>query len=236
MDQHRQIAEQVGAELADRADVLAVLVAGSVARGEQVRTSDIDLLVVTAEGSSLEIAPRRLVDALMVEWIARPEAEWRARFDRPKTSWLYAFLEAEVLRDTGAAHRLATAAASVLASYRTSAELRGRLATSLWHGQAKLDRADASGEPREQGYWASLCTESVLDGLFAVHDVPLPAGARRLAYLHLVPLTEDERTLVHVMLTGTPAERLEATRILVTRLRRDLGPADHEVGPGGAAT
>jgi hypothetical protein len=70
--------------------------------------------------------------------------------------------------------------------------------------------------------------ESVLDGVYAVHDVPLPAGARRLAYLHLVPLTDEEDTLIDTMLTGSLAERFEATRLLIARQRRDLGPADHE--------
>jgi predicted nucleotidyltransferase len=136
MDRHREIAERVGAALAERDDVLAVLIAGSVCRGEHVATSDVDLLVVTTEDSSLEVAPRRLVDGLLVEWIARPEPDWLARFDRPKTSWLYSFLEAEVLMDSGPAGRLVTAARDVLASYRTSAELRRLLATTLWHGQA----------------------------------------------------------------------------------------------------
>ncbi|MGH3488001.1 MAG: hypothetical protein ACRDP8_08820 [Actinopolymorphaceae bacterium] len=36
--------------------------------------------------------------------------------------------------------------------------------------------------------WSALCTETVLDGIYAIHDVPLPAGARRLAYLSHVPL------------------------------------------------
>jgi predicted nucleotidyltransferase len=228
MDLHREVAERVGADLAGRDDVLAVLIAGSVCRGEHVATSDIDLLVVTAEDSSLEAGLRRLVDGLLVEWIARSEAEWLARFDRPKTSWLYSFLEAEALMDSGPADRLVKAAGGVLKTYRTSAELRELLATTLWHGQAKLDRAQAAGTPRELGYWAAVCTESVLDGLYAVHDVPLPAGSRRLAYLHLVPLTEDEDTLIDAMLTGSPAGRFEAIMILTARLRTGLGPADHE--------
>jgi len=228
VDPHREIAERVGSALAERDDVLSVLLSGSVGRGEHVATSDIDLLVVTTQDSSLELGPRQLVNGLLVEWIARPEAQWRARFDRPKTSWLYSFLEAEVLMDSGPAGRLVEAARSVLMTYRTSAELRELLATNLWHGQAKLDRAQAAGTPWELGFWAALFVESVLDGLYAVHDVPLPAGARRLPYLHLVPLAEDETALIDAMLTGTSTERFEATRDLVARLRRDLGPPDHE--------
>jgi predicted nucleotidyltransferase len=232
VDSHREIAERVGSRLAERDDVLAVLLSGSVCRGEHVATSDIDLLVVTTEDSSLEVGPRRLIDGLLVEWVARPEAEWRGRFDRPKTSWLYAFLEAEVLMDAGPAARLVEAARRVLETYRTSAELRELLATNLWHGQAKLDRARAAGDPRELGFWAGMLVEPVLDGLYAVHDVPLPAGARRLAYLYLVPLAEDEAAhapaLLDAMLTGTPPGRFAAAYDLLARLRKQLGPTDHE--------
>lgn len=230
MDLHREIADRIGAELAQREDVLAVLLSGSVSRGEHMATSDIDLLVVTADDSSLEVGPRRLIDGLLLEWIARPETEWLSRFDRPKTSWLYAFLEAEPLMDSGPADRLERAAQNTLATYRTSPELRELLATFLWHSQAKLDRAQATGDPRELGYWSARCTETVLDGLFAIHDVPLPAGSRRLAYLGRVPLADEEHTLIDTMLTAEPSRRLEATMRLVSHLRAELGPPDHERG------
>lgn len=228
MDQHRRIAERVAADLAAREDVLAVLLSGSVSRDEHVPSSDIDLLVVTTARSDLEVGRRRLVDGLLLEWIARPEADFLSRFERPKTSWLYAFLEAEALMDTGPAARLAAAARSVLTTYRTPDALREQLATLLWHGQAKLDRAQDRADPRELGFWAGLCVERVVDGLFAVHDVPLPAGARRLAYLHLLPLTDVEQAQLERVLTGTTTERFDATRLLVARLRAALGPADHE--------
>ena len=227
MDHHREVAERIGLELADRDDVLAVLLGGSVGRGEHLATSDVDLAVVTTEDASLE-GSRRLVDGLLVECGAFSEAGWLARFDRPKTSWLYSFLEAVVLVDTGPADRLVRAAQELLTTYRTPTELRELLATFLWHCQAKLDRAAAASRARDLGFWAAFCTGTVLDGLYAVHDVPLPSGARRLAYLHLLPLSTDDDALIEQMLTGDPATRLEATRILVTDLRRTLGPADHE--------
>lgn len=228
MDLHRTIAEREGARLAARDDVLAVLLAGSVCRGEHMPTSDVDLLVVTTDGATPGVGTRRPVDGLLVESIARTEAEWLARFDRPKTSWLYSFLEAEILMDQGPGTRLVTAAKATPSSYQTPAALRELLATFLWHSQAKLDRAAGRDQPQELGFWSTLCTGTVLDSLYAVHDVPLPAGARRLAYLPLVPLTEREHALVDEMLAGSAKERFEATRTLVAQLRASLGPADHE--------
>jgi predicted nucleotidyltransferase len=106
---HRELAEAVGADLARRTDVLAVLITGSVGRGDHVPASDVDLLVVTADDHTLE-PTRRLCDGLLVEWGARSEAEWLERFDRPKSSWLYPFLEGQVIFDSGPAARLIEAA------------------------------------------------------------------------------------------------------------------------------
>ena len=226
-DLHGVVASRAAGELAERSDVLAVMIAGSVARGEHVASSDVDLLVVTSEDAELQTSERSLVDGLLVEWIARPEAVWLSRFDRPKTSWLYAFLDARIVSDSGPAARLQAAARDLLSTYRTSAKLRELLATWLWHGQAKLDRARRTGDLTVRGYWAALFVETVVDGLYAVHDVPLPAGARRLEYLHLVPLTSGESDLLDSMLTGDTDRRFEATCALVASLRQQLGAPDH---------
>ena len=82
---HRPIAEQLAVELGRRGDVEAVLLAGSVARGESRPCSDVDLLVVGPDSSTL--AARVVVDGLLVERIAHSEAGWTLRLDRPRTSW-----------------------------------------------------------------------------------------------------------------------------------------------------
>lgn len=222
---HRRIAEQEAAELAARDDVAAVLLGGSVVRGEHQPSSDVDLLVVGPESTELPV--RRVVRGVLVERTSHSEAGWAARFDRPRTSWLYAFLEATVLFDDGSGRRLQQQAQAVQESYRASPELRSLLATSLWHGQAKLGRA-IHGDDQVRGYWAGICVETIIDALYTVHDVPLPAGSRRMDYLHLVSLTVEERKDLAQLLTGTTQQRFEAATRLITAVRHELGPADHE--------
>lgn len=227
VDVHEIVAARVAGELSRQPDVLAVMIAGSVARREHVESSDVDLLVVASADADVAGGERQLVDGLLVEWIARTEQEWLSRFDRPKTSWLYAFLDARIVIDNGAAARLQAAAQGMLDEYRTNPELDQVLATWLWHGQAKLDRARVSSDPRVRGYCASLFVETVIDGLYAVHNVPLPAGARLLSYLHLVPLTEDEREVLDIVLLGDVENRFESICTLVDHLRATLGDPDH---------
>jgi len=225
---HRRIAEQMALELGCRGDVEAVLLAGSVARDQHRASSDVDLLVVGPDISTLTV--RVVVDGLLVERIAHSEAGWTQRLDRPRTSWAYAIREAVPLLDRGAGQRLQVAAEDVLRTYRASDALRSLLATALWHSQAKLDRA-LSADDRAQGYWASVMVETLIDALYTVHDVPLPAGSRRLEHLAQVPLTAAEQIHLEQLLTGSPHVRIAAAAALAETLRADLGPADHEPSP-----
>lgn len=224
---HRLIANQMADELGRRRDVEAVLLAGSVARNEHQPTSDVDLLVVGPEADTLPV--RVLIDGLLVEQISHTEAGWRQRLDRPRTSWLYAFREAIPLLDRGAGRRLRDAADEVRHSYRADPTLSSRLATSLWHCQAKLDRA-AAGDEQSQGLWASLVVETIIDAFYTIHHVPLPAGSRRLEHLPDVPLTADDHADLDHLLTGSPSSRISAAITLTGSLRKRLGPADHETG------
>jgi hypothetical protein len=140
---------------------------------------------------------------------------------------LYAFLEAQVIVDHGAAERLRAEAHRIRADYVASGDLNRTLATALWHGRAKLDRAADAG-PLAQGFWAGICIETILDGLYTIHDIPLPAGSRRIEYLQDVPLTTAERSLLERYLTGSTVQRYRAAVELSTILRTRLGPADHE--------
>ncbi len=223
---HLDIAARAAEELVQRDDVRAVLLTGSVARGEHRAVSDVDLLVVGPEATAVPV--RAVTSGVLVERIAHSVKGWEARFDRPKTSWLYAFLDALVLHDDGAGARLQELAHSVRTTYRTAPELSSQIATMLWHGQAKLQRA-ASGDELVQGFWGSIMVEYLLNGLYAVHDVPLPAGSRLVAHLGQVPLSDEEFGLVRGLLAGTTAERLSAASVLTAGLLERLGPADHEV-------
>lgn len=183
-----------------------------------------DLLVV-AEHSDLPV--RIVVDGVLLERIVHSEAGWMERLDRPRTSWAYAIQEAIPLFDRGAGKRLRAAADIALTNYRASDSLRSLLSTNLWHGQAKVERA-LDADEMTHGLWASLLVETLIDALYTVHDVPLPAGSRRLEHLAEVPLTGSEQALLQQLLAGSARARLQAAATLGSRLRAQLGPADHE--------
>jgi hypothetical protein len=224
---HREIASVVAAELAQRDDVLAVLVVGSVARGEQLDISDVDLLAVSTGDATDSPSSRMLRDGSLVEIWGKTEAAWAQRFGSARPMWTYAFLEADVVYDTGPAARLRAAAQRAYAGYRTPEEVRQELAVSLWHGRPKLQRAVRAGG-EHAGYWAAVFLPGILDGLYAVYDRPRPPGSRHLDFLHTLALSDEERHHVSVSCTGAPDERLAAIAALYELLSQRLGPPDLE--------
>ncbi len=210
-------------DLAGRQDVLAVLLTGSAARGDEVDTSDVDLLTVLSRDVSGHPMLRAVRDGVVVEAFGKSEARWKERFCSARPMWIYSFLEAEVLYDSGSAGRLRRLAQSAYDGYETSAELRKELAALLRHGEPKLRRVvRAVGE--QAGYCAALFLPGILDGLYAVHQRPQPAGSRRLDLLHTLPLSDEERHHVRVSCTGSPEQRVSAIAALHEMLTRQLGP------------
>ena len=211
----------------ERGDVLAVLLVGSAARGNAMATSDVDLLTVVSGAGARGQGPRALRDGYLVETFAKTQAQWEERFRRPRPMWIYSFLEAAVLHNTGPAARLRSAAQSAYEDYETPEELREELATTLRHGEPKLRRALQAGD-EQAGCWASVFLPGMLDGLYAIHDRPPPAGSRRLDLLHTLPLSAKERRHVNVSCTGSADERLSAIAALYEMLTQRLGPPNLE--------
>ncbi|MFB9777800.1 nucleotidyltransferase domain-containing protein [Brevibacterium otitidis] len=225
---HEGLARREAIRLADSPGVVAVLLAGSVARGEHACCSDVDILVVGPPQGVLE--PTRVMGGVSVERLCNTPDEWKLRFNRVGTSWLYEFLDVVVLYDPdGVGRQLQLEAARVLHQYCTPKEQRANLRRELIHGVAKLDRARLSGESAWAGFWAALPVFTLLSGLFALHDVPLPGASRMMRELPRVGLSEWESGHVGQLLTGDTEQRLAAAQALCDYLIEALG---HEPAGG----
>ena len=227
MKDFRAVALAVASEAVQRREVVAALLSGSIARGDAVPSSDVDLVFVTVPGVDLVGLRREVRDGVLVETVSHSEPEWRERFNRPNPRWIYAFLEAQVVHDdAGAADALIAEAADVRKRYRTPTSVLDELALGFWHGQAKLDRALASDDPCVRGYQASVAVDWIIDALFAAHDTPLPPASRRLDYLASVPLDREVDQNWSVLLTGDVETRLHAAAALIGWLRAILPEPD----------
>jgi predicted nucleotidyltransferase len=216
------MAATVAAELWTREDVSAVILIGSVARGDATSSSDVDLAVVSGEEVEGPAMRRELRGGTLVEIISRSDRGWRERLRRPMPRWLYALLEGQILHDDGVGARLVDAAREARRAYKTPKAVLDEMAAAFWHGQAKVDRALASADPMTRAYQASLAVDWIIDALYAVHDVPLPAASRRLHYLEDVPLDTGMRRDWQSLLTGDVDERIHANARLQATIRARL--------------
>jgi predicted nucleotidyltransferase len=219
----RTLAATVAAELSSRHDVIAVMLHGSVARGDATTSSDVDLVVVVVEDPPGSAMKRYIRDGILIECISRSETAWRDRLRRPMPRWLWALLESQILYDEGdVAARLLQDAQEARRAYRTPQATLDEMAAAFWHGQSKVDRAVSRADALLRGYQAAVSVDWVIDALYALHDVPLPAASRRLHHLEEVPLDAVVRRDWELLLTGNVDERIAACARLQAAIRQRL--------------
>jgi predicted nucleotidyltransferase len=222
------VLDEVASRLSAEGTVAAAL-GGSLGRGDATPTSDLDVLAVLAEGAEDRFR-RLLLHGRLVEVVGRTEAGWLAHLDSERPRWIYSLMDRVVVLfdDEGAFQRIQQRAIEVMRSFRVSDEVKGELATLLWHSRSKLARAARSTDVAEQGYWAALVLPTLIDGLLALHDRPTAPGSMRLPILADVDLDPTDRSLIDRVLTANPLERLSAATSLADSLQTRLGPPDLE--------
>ncbi len=204
------------AELAGlRADpgVLGVMLCGSLARGTARENSDIDLLVVLADGEA-ERARRKRHGSLTIEEIGRTSSGWVQRFSPSRVgdeSWGYAFLEGIILHDPhGVVARLVSAAADAHASYRVSRHIKAHYAWLWDHVRPKMEAVLRGNDATEIGWAVAVMTNPLVETLWAINERPLPSRDLGRFERHLDDLTvpDEASALVHRMLRSSPREAL----------------------------
>jgi predicted nucleotidyltransferase len=207
---------------------LGALVIGSVARGTATDSSDFDVLVVEREGSGRAAFERTLYGDVLAEIVSKDEHGWRAHLRSLRPRWVYAFRDGgEVLfDDDGCVARLQVLSETVYREFVTPDEVKQELATLLWHGRAKVERAASSTDPAESAYWAALLLPTLIDALLGLANRPTVPGSRRLEVLDSIALSEDDASLLTVTMLGAPHDRVRAARQLADSLLARLGDPD----------
>lgn len=230
---HRDIAEKVLDDLKADADVLGVLLCGSLARGTARPDSDIDLLVVLADGAAgpgddAKRVSRTRHGAIEVEQGGRTPAGWRRQFAPARVndeSWGYAFLDGAVLHDPhGEVARLIREAAQIHAAYRVPEEIRSHYFWLWGHMRPKMEAVLRAGDATEIGWSAAVMTERVIKTLWAASGRPAPSLDLGTFQRHLNDLTvpPDAPALVREMLQAPPEEALRLQLRLIDAVEPHL--------------
>ena len=195
----------------------AVLLHGSVVRGQQRPDSDIDLLVVT-DDNRRQLPRHQALDGFDVEAIVGTSSEWQGRLDRDQPTLTYAWAEARPLDDpAGVGATLVKYARNRLDTYTTPDIVRQNLRQWWQHVAPKLaasrDRTDV-----EAGIAAAISLDKIIETLFAVNNRPNPPAAstpRRLALLTDLTVPAGLHDLFAAATTGTAHQRAHACLQLI---------------------
>ena len=212
---HRQMVGALLAELDRDERVTGVLLAGSLARGDALPGSDVDLVVLVADGVPAEFRAERR-DGMLVEWSLQDEAAAREQLAaRPMR--IYTYLDGRILRDdTGGLLRLGAQARAHYAAYRTPPKEREDIAYWLHSAQDKLRAALEAGDMLRAAYWTSTTSWRLLEGLWAAHDRPMPPGGSVWAHLSdLGDVTPELAGWLSVLFLGDAGGRSAAMVTLI---------------------
>ena len=219
----------VVAELLDEAHahpaVIGALLIGSLGRGNALPGSDVDLLLLLADGRGTERLFRNHErHGVLVEYHYRDVATAQAQLGREPT-WFYAYLNSRIIYDpTGRLAELVAFAREHFPDYRATPEQKRRYAFMVDRTQHKLQAAVDAGDALRAGGVASTYAGVILEGLWTAHGRPKLGVSEmwvRLPDLDGFPTELAEQ--LRLLFLGAALDRARAGIILCTWIVARLG-------------
>ncbi|MGH3145814.1 MAG: nucleotidyltransferase domain-containing protein, partial [Rubrobacter sp.] len=209
-------------ELTADSGVVGILLTGSLARGDALPGTDVDLQVLLADGAprTFRSETRR---GVIVEWKASDFETARSLMEaRPME--VYSYLDGRILHDPkGRLARLQEAAHLRFTAYRTPAEDRRAIAYSAKSSLLNLETAERAGDHLKAAYVATTVSWPILEGLRAANDTPVPPNSS--VWPHLRDLPDDPsplEDLLRLLFLGGVEERVTAASGLMRRIAERL--------------
>ncbi len=164
-------------------EIIGLLVCGSVARGDALPGSDLDVRLLLAPGANARPFDARTLSGVWVERTYLTETAARDRMEtRPMECFPYC--EGRILHDsTGAVARLSALAQQQWENYTAPAEEKREWHNWLRATQRKITAAQNAGLTDKAAYLVTTGAWPILTGLFLAADRPLPPSG--LVRLHL---------------------------------------------------
>ncbi len=189
-------------------EVAAFAICGSVARGDALPGSDLDLVVVLGDGAADRPFAAEETAGLHVETKSMTEASARARMDRNPME-IYAFLDGRAVDDACGAF----AGLQADARRRFAALARSDIAAVLGWMAAIARKLRAGDDPFGAAYVAGASLWPLLDAVWAVNGKPTPPEGAVWAHppdLDVAP----PRAWLDELVIGDARVRSEAARRL----------------------
>lgn len=232
LEPHRTVVAELLAEAQARPEVAGVLLIGSLARGNPVPGSDVDVLLLMDDGHSAE-RPTQHEErhGIWVE-LHRRDSTWAtAQMDRDP-EWIYAYTEGRILHDPRSdLARLVAVAHDRFAAYRTPPGEKARLAFLADRTRDKVAAALTAGDLDRAATIVGFGAGGIIRLLWAAYDRPI-IGPTNIWH-HLPDLTgfpPEVSQQARALLLGDATERTEAAiaicDVIVAHLAKATVPTD----------
>jgi hypothetical protein len=221
--EHRDLLAEEIARYEQDPEVMALMLQGSVARGEVSPRSDLDLFALLGDGFSRPFRHEMRRGVLVECHFANAANAQRNLAERPMLA--YGFLEGKPLFDrAGSLDAIIVYAKEVLRTYVVADQERRGLHYWLTSAKLKILAALSEGNEREAGYLTAVTTWQIISGLWMVNRQPVPPAASALRYLQRLSTRPPdlEATLDRLFLAEHPTSAQAALELL-TWLSETLG-------------
>jgi predicted nucleotidyltransferase len=214
-NRHDALVGRLLAELKREPLVIGVMVQGSVASRDHQPGSDLDLLVLMEPGQGNGLVSEQ-IDGILVERHYRDEAGLRKLLER-RPELAHGLVHGRILHDPE--RRLAALtdhARRLLADFRTPMSLREDIQYWLYASRIKLVAAWDAGDELKAAFLVASTTWKILEGIWAVNDLPIPHSGAVLAHVsELADRPDDFGGHLNNLLLGDIELRVIASLVLI---------------------
>jgi hypothetical protein len=212
---HQVLLQEILDEASQQPDIIGILLTGSVARGDALPGSDLDLrFLLTLDGNRSFSAELRR--GILVECTYADVSKALHELDSNPME-IYGYLDGRILFDPqGALADLREQARQRFAAYRVPDDERRDIAHWLLSARIKLTAALTAHDSLKAAYLSSTVSWPLLQGLWAANEKPVPPNGS--VWVHLKDLSrgpQDVEEQLKQFLLDEPFSRAQAAISLI---------------------
>ncbi|GHO89683.1 nucleotidyltransferase domain-containing protein [Dictyobacter formicarum] len=208
---YQDLLQEIIEEARQQEEIIGILLTGSVARGDALPGSDLDLRFILTPGLKREFQSE-LRQGVLVEQGYADVASAQSKLEADAMQ-VYAYLDGRILFDPqGVLAQLREQAQKRFETYRISEQERAKIITRLEAARLKIQVAFKAGHLLKAAFVSGTVSWQIIEGLWAANNRPLPPNSS--IWPHLKDLTQGppdvEEQLKQLFCAETP-QRIQVT-------------------------
>lgn len=223
---YQDLLQEIIEEARKQEEVIGMLLTGSVARGDALPGSDLDIRFILTPGLKREFQSQSRQGVLVEQGYA-DVATAQSNLEANAMD-VYAYLDGRILFDPqGVLAQLKEQAQKRFETYRISKQERTKIITWLESARFKIQLAFQEGQLLKAAFVSGTVSWQIIEGLWAANNRPLPPNSS--IWPHLKDLTQGppdvEEQLTQLFCAETP-QRIQVTLKLLRWILSRLDNTD----------